>query len=85
MFAAPVTEKSLNSHEFEWRPRHMSLPLVLRRCRPSMLGRWALLEDDDVDVRLALDACRGCGGLADAKVGEVGWRDDVDGRCSGGI
>lgn len=61
-FACSVTEKSLNSQELEWRPLHMSLPLVLRRCGPCMLDRVGLADVDDVELWLPCETWRGCCG-----------------------
>lgn len=57
--ACSVTEKSLNSHELEWRPCHMSL--LLRLGGPDV-GRDALGAAYTVELWLAVDLCRVFGG-----------------------
>lgn len=84
LFAVSVTEMSLNSHEFEWRPRHMSLLLVLLREGPCRLGLVGFSMTVGTELLLVIETCRGCSVLLDVYVGLVGWALEVGGNCSGG-
>lgn len=85
LLAVSVKEKSLNSHEFECRPRHKSLLPVLRRDGAGICG-LAGFAACPMEPWLAEDVWRGCFGCCGACVGLVGWVCVVGVRgveCSG--